>query len=327
MPPHASPSNEPAEVHRSRSRPAAFDRRPVVDRRRKDRADGSPSSAAKGPDVAPPSHPAKRMPATATATATRAGPRLVEERRRSSPKRLVGAWIVRRCQPFTTRSCGAGRPSHSPANPGRRSGISRTPMAQAPSATVGAMDLRIDRARSGTAGRGARRDRPARGSGDDRLRSLRQWRATDDERRLVVVAEVQSRSIAAQSGLEAGMVVIELHGVRLIQMPQYLDPDPAMPSPDPETGEIPPYEPTLEPKAATRIDLDPGTAGSAPVPAGDLARGAPALGPVRDHAGQLRRRRALRRWARRDPHEYAVLRVRGGAAHARRVVAGERPGG
>ncbi|MGP1674208.1 MAG: ATP-binding protein [Candidatus Limnocylindrales bacterium] len=74
----------------------------------------------------------------------------------------------------------------------------------------------------------------------------------------VVVAEVQSRSIAAQSGLEAGMVVIELHGVRLIQMPQYLDPDPAMPSPEPETGEIPPYTPTIEPKTATRVDLDPG---------------------------------------------------------------------
>lgn len=78
---------------------------------------------------------------------------------------------------------------------------------------------------------------------------------TDGEH--VVVAEVQPRSIAAQYGLEPGMVVTSLHRVTLIQMPQYIDPDPAMPSPDPDTGEIPPYQATIAPSRPVAATIDP----------------------------------------------------------------------
>src|SRR5688572_19821177 len=67
----------------------------------------------------------------------------------------------------------------------------------------------------------------------------------------VVVADVQPRSVAALNGLQAGMVVTQLEGVTLIEMPRYVEPDPAMPSPDPLTGETPPYEPTIQPARAT----------------------------------------------------------------------------
>ncbi|HEX2469375.1 MAG TPA: ATP-binding protein [Candidatus Limnocylindrales bacterium] len=73
----------------------------------------------------------------------------------------------------------------------------------------------------------------------------------------VVVAEVQPRSAAALNGLQVGMVVTRLEDVTLIEMPQYVEPDPAMPSPDPITGEIPPYEPTIAPERATPVPIEP----------------------------------------------------------------------
>ncbi len=73
----------------------------------------------------------------------------------------------------------------------------------------------------------------------------------------VVVAEVQPRSVAALNGLQAGMVVTQLEGVTLIEMPRYVEPDPAMPSPDPLTGEIPPYEPTVFPERAAPVPIEP----------------------------------------------------------------------
>ena len=74
----------------------------------------------------------------------------------------------------------------------------------------------------------------------------------------VVVEAVPPRSVSAQQGLEPGMVVTEVDGVTLIRMPQYLEFDPAMPSPDPVTGEIPPYQPTFEPTVATPVHVEPG---------------------------------------------------------------------
>ena len=71
-------------------------------------------------------------------------------------------------------------------------------------------------------------------------------RLTTDGSR-VIVTDVMPGSIAAQWGLQRGMVVTQLQGVTLIEMPHYLDPDPAMPSADPETGEIPPFTPTVSP--------------------------------------------------------------------------------
>jgi len=76
----------------------------------------------------------------------------------------------------------------------------------------------------------------------------------------VVVAEVMPGSIAAQYGLQPGMVVTQLQYVTLIEMPHYVEPDPAtMPSPDPETGEEPPYIPTIVPATPTRVNLDDNT--------------------------------------------------------------------
>ena len=73
----------------------------------------------------------------------------------------------------------------------------------------------------------------------------------------VVVDQVIPGSIAAQYGLQEGMVVTQLQGVTLIEMPHYIDPDPAMPSPDPITGETPPYIPTIEPSTPQPVQLDP----------------------------------------------------------------------
>ena len=73
----------------------------------------------------------------------------------------------------------------------------------------------------------------------------------------VVVSDVIPGSIAAQYGLQPGMVVTTLQYVTLIDMPHYVEPDPAMPSPDPNTGETPPYTPTLQPATPTAVDLDP----------------------------------------------------------------------
>ena len=73
----------------------------------------------------------------------------------------------------------------------------------------------------------------------------------------VVVADVIPGSIASQNGLQAGMVVTQLQYVPLIEMPHYADPDPAMPSPDPETGEVAPFIPTIVPPTPVRHDIDP----------------------------------------------------------------------
>jgi signal transduction histidine kinase len=72
----------------------------------------------------------------------------------------------------------------------------------------------------------------------------------------VVVSEVQPRSVAAQYGLRPGMVVTDLQGVTLVQMPQYIWPQ-TEPTPDPITGETPPYEPIgLEPPVPTVVPVD-----------------------------------------------------------------------
>jgi signal transduction histidine kinase len=72
----------------------------------------------------------------------------------------------------------------------------------------------------------------------------------------VVVEHVEPRSIAAMYGLEPGMIVIEVHGVSLVQMPQYVDPI-AYPTLDPVTGEEPPWAPVIEPAVPTVIERDP----------------------------------------------------------------------
>ncbi len=73
----------------------------------------------------------------------------------------------------------------------------------------------------------------------------------------VVVSEVQPRSTAAQYGLRSGMVVTELQGVTLIQLPRTIYPD-VEPTPDPATGEYPPIEPIgVEPLVPTVEAIDP----------------------------------------------------------------------
>ncbi len=79
---------------------------------------------------------------------------------------------------------------------------------------------------------------------------------TDGNR--VVVEAVVPGSVAAQSGVQEGMVVTQLNGVPLIEMPHYVDPDPAMPTPDPGTGELPPYIPTIEPSRPRTVEIEPG---------------------------------------------------------------------
>lgn len=74
----------------------------------------------------------------------------------------------------------------------------------------------------------------------------------------VVVTDVVPGSVAEQYGIQVGMVVTQLQGVTLIEVPNYVDPDPAMPSPDPLTGEIPPYTPTIEPKEPRPVAIDLG---------------------------------------------------------------------
>ena len=75
----------------------------------------------------------------------------------------------------------------------------------------------------------------------------------------VVVDDVMPGSIAATYGLQPGMVVTQLQYVTLIEMPHYVEPDPAMPSPDPETGEMPPYTPTIQPATPIRAAIDDST--------------------------------------------------------------------
>lgn len=74
----------------------------------------------------------------------------------------------------------------------------------------------------------------------------------------VIVTDVIPGSIAAQYGMQTGMVVTQLQNVTLIEMPHYIDPDPAMPSPDPVTGEVAPYTPTVSPPLPRTVDLQPG---------------------------------------------------------------------
>ena len=79
--------------------------------------------------------------------------------------------------------------------------------------------------------------------------------AMDGDR--VVVETVLPGSIATQYAVEPGMVITQLNEVTLIEMPQYVDPDPAMHTPDPMTGEEPPYVPTIEPSMPRMVELDP----------------------------------------------------------------------
>ena len=73
----------------------------------------------------------------------------------------------------------------------------------------------------------------------------------------VVVSEVEPRSKAAQYGLRPGMIVTELDGITLVRLPQYVYPTVER-TPDPVTGESPPYEPTgIEPAQPTVVDIGP----------------------------------------------------------------------
>jgi signal transduction histidine kinase len=73
----------------------------------------------------------------------------------------------------------------------------------------------------------------------------------------IVVEAVVPGSVAAQDGVQEGMVLTQLNGVPLIEMPHYIDPDPAMPTPDPITGETPPWVPTIEPSTPRTVELEP----------------------------------------------------------------------
>jgi signal transduction histidine kinase len=73
----------------------------------------------------------------------------------------------------------------------------------------------------------------------------------------VVVEEVHEPSIAAQNGLQPGMIVTELQGVTLVDLPQYVYPE-FEPTPDPVTGEYPEYGPIgIEPTQATVVQENP----------------------------------------------------------------------
>lgn len=73
----------------------------------------------------------------------------------------------------------------------------------------------------------------------------------------VVVTDVQPRSIAAQHGLQPGMIVTELDGVTLVRMPQSVYPT-EEPTPDPLTGEYEEMQPIgVEPARPTVVDIDP----------------------------------------------------------------------
>ncbi len=75
----------------------------------------------------------------------------------------------------------------------------------------------------------------------------------------VVVSDVPSLSVAYANGLREGMVVTSLHGVTLIRLPQLVYPD-AQPTPDPDTGEMPPPVPSgIDPAAPTLVAINPAT--------------------------------------------------------------------
>jgi signal transduction histidine kinase len=84
-------------------------------------------------------------------------------------------------------------------------------------------------------------------------------RLTTDSRDRVVVSEVSQSSLPWLNGLRPGMIVIQLAGVQLIALPQYVYPT-AEPSPDPVTGEIPAAGPIgVEPAKPTAVQIDPST--------------------------------------------------------------------
>ena len=75
----------------------------------------------------------------------------------------------------------------------------------------------------------------------------------------VVVSEVQPRSVAAQYGLQPGMIVTELQGLTLVRMPQsvYSSPEPSI---DPVTGEwLEPQQELIgvEPPMPTVVEVEP----------------------------------------------------------------------
>src|SRR5688572_15706622 len=53
----------------------------------------------------------------------------------------------------------------------------------------------------------------------------------------VTVATVRPNSVAAQSGMQPGMVVVRLNGVQLIELPRFIYPEGFPDGHDPETGE------------------------------------------------------------------------------------------
>lgn len=78
-----------------------------------------------------------------------------------------------------------------------------------------------------------------------------------DGQNRVVVADVSQHSVAWSNGLRPGMVVLQLETVALISLPQYVYPS-TQPSPDPQTGEIPPVAPIgIEPSKPTLVPIDP----------------------------------------------------------------------
>jgi signal transduction histidine kinase len=75
----------------------------------------------------------------------------------------------------------------------------------------------------------------------------------------VVIDEVQQPGVPITYGLVPGMIVAELEGVTLINLPQYVYPA-VEPTPDPNTGEYPNFEPLgVEPAKATVVQVDPTT--------------------------------------------------------------------
>ncbi len=78
-----------------------------------------------------------------------------------------------------------------------------------------------------------------------------------DEQGRVIVRDVGTDSIASRSGIRAGMIVTQMSGVELIRLPQFVYPE-IEPTPDPVTGETPPFEPIgLEPAEPTVLPIDP----------------------------------------------------------------------
>ncbi len=75
----------------------------------------------------------------------------------------------------------------------------------------------------------------------------------DDGR--VVVEHVNELSLAHQFGLRDGMIVVRLDSATLIDLPHDVGAE-TEPTPDPLTGEYPPYQPVIEPAAPTVVPMD-----------------------------------------------------------------------